>query len=135
MSHNTEEWCSVWRNTDSWFQKWHEEFIEINSEVIFYVLNDNFLQYISITFWSAFDSDLQTDFYYVHDDVDVFFFFFFNKTLTSLTCFFAYCFFLLAFLRSFSFFHNVCLTFFIYRKKIFIFVICFKKLILWYVYF
>ena len=28
MSHDTEEWCKVWRKTDSWFQKWHEEFGE-----------------------------------------------------------------------------------------------------------
>ena len=25
----TEEWCKVWRKTDSWFQKWHEEFGEV----------------------------------------------------------------------------------------------------------
>ena len=25
-SHDTDEWCKVWRKTDSWFQKWHEEF-------------------------------------------------------------------------------------------------------------
>ena len=25
MSHDTDEWCKVWRKTDSWFQKWHEE--------------------------------------------------------------------------------------------------------------
>ena len=28
MSHDTEEWCKVWRKTGSWFQKWHEEFGE-----------------------------------------------------------------------------------------------------------
>ena len=28
MSHDTEEWCKVWRKTDSWFQKWHEKFGE-----------------------------------------------------------------------------------------------------------
>ena len=26
MSHDTEEWCKVWRETDFWFQKWHEKF-------------------------------------------------------------------------------------------------------------
>ena len=26
MSHDTEEWCKVWRKTNSWFQKWHEKF-------------------------------------------------------------------------------------------------------------
>ena len=25
MLHNNEEWWKVWRKTDSWFQKWHEE--------------------------------------------------------------------------------------------------------------
>ena len=28
MSPDTEEWCKVWRKTDSWFQRWHEEFGE-----------------------------------------------------------------------------------------------------------
>ena len=28
MSHDTEEWCKVWRKTNSCFQKWHEEFGE-----------------------------------------------------------------------------------------------------------
>ena len=28
MSHDTEEFCKVWRKTNSWFQKWHEEFGE-----------------------------------------------------------------------------------------------------------
>ena len=28
ISHDTEDWCKVWRNTDSWFQKWHEKFGE-----------------------------------------------------------------------------------------------------------
>ena len=28
MSHNTKEWCKVWRKTDSWFQKLHEKFDE-----------------------------------------------------------------------------------------------------------
>ena len=29
MSHETEERCKVWRKTDSWLQKWEEEFSEI----------------------------------------------------------------------------------------------------------
>ena len=28
VSHDTEEWCKVWRKADPWFQKWHEEFGE-----------------------------------------------------------------------------------------------------------
>ena len=28
MFHDTEEWCKVWRKTDSWFQKRHEKFAE-----------------------------------------------------------------------------------------------------------
>ena len=32
MCHNTEEWCKVWRKTDSWFQEWHEEFGEFQYE-------------------------------------------------------------------------------------------------------
>ena len=24
--HDTEDWCKVWRETDMWFGKWHEEF-------------------------------------------------------------------------------------------------------------
>ena len=28
MSHGTEEWRKVWKKTNSWFQKWHEEFGE-----------------------------------------------------------------------------------------------------------
>ena len=28
LSYDTEEWCKVWRKTDSWIQKWHEEFDE-----------------------------------------------------------------------------------------------------------
>ena len=31
-SYDTEEWCKVWRKTDSWFQKWHEEFGEFYCE-------------------------------------------------------------------------------------------------------
>ena len=30
ISHDTEEWCKVWRKTNSWFQKWHEEFVNFN---------------------------------------------------------------------------------------------------------
>ena len=30
MFHDTEEWCKVWRKTDSWFQKLHEEFGEFS---------------------------------------------------------------------------------------------------------
>ena len=26
MCHNTEEWCKIWRGTDLYFEKWHEEF-------------------------------------------------------------------------------------------------------------
>ena len=28
MSHDTVEWCKVWKTIDSWFRKWHEEFGE-----------------------------------------------------------------------------------------------------------
>ena len=31
MSHDTEEGCKVWRKTDPWFQKWHEELGEFNA--------------------------------------------------------------------------------------------------------
>ena len=30
-SHDTQEWCKVWRKTDSWFQKWHENLGEFYS--------------------------------------------------------------------------------------------------------
>ena len=30
ISHDTEEWCKVWRKTDSWFQEWYEKFGEFN---------------------------------------------------------------------------------------------------------
>ena len=23
--HDTEEWCKIWKKTDFWFGKWHEE--------------------------------------------------------------------------------------------------------------
>ena len=26
MLDGTEDWCKIWRRTDLWFQKWHEEF-------------------------------------------------------------------------------------------------------------
>ena len=32
MPHVTEEWYKVWGKTDSWFQKWHEEFGEFQCE-------------------------------------------------------------------------------------------------------
>ena len=28
ISHDSEEWCKVWRKTDLWFQTWHQEFGE-----------------------------------------------------------------------------------------------------------
>ena len=30
MFHGNEEWCKVWRKTDSWFPKWHEAFGEFS---------------------------------------------------------------------------------------------------------
>ena len=32
ISHDTEEWCKAWRETDSCFQKWYEEFGEFYCE-------------------------------------------------------------------------------------------------------
>ena len=32
MSHDTEDCCKVWRKTESWFQKWHEELGEFSCE-------------------------------------------------------------------------------------------------------
>ena len=32
MSHETEEWCKIWRKTDLWFRKWHEEFGKVLPE-------------------------------------------------------------------------------------------------------
>ena len=26
MFNDTEDWCKIWRETDLYFQKWHEEF-------------------------------------------------------------------------------------------------------------
>ena len=28
----TEDWCKIWRKTDLWFLKWHEEFSKFSSE-------------------------------------------------------------------------------------------------------
>ena len=33
MSHDTEEWCKVWRKTDSWFQKWQGVWWSLMREV------------------------------------------------------------------------------------------------------
>ena len=30
--HNTNEWCKIWRKTDLWFAKWHEEFGKFSPE-------------------------------------------------------------------------------------------------------
>ena len=30
--HDTEEWCKIWRKTNLWFGKWHEEFGEFSPE-------------------------------------------------------------------------------------------------------
>ena len=30
--HDTEEWCKIWRKTDLWFGKWHEEFDKFSPE-------------------------------------------------------------------------------------------------------
>ena len=30
--HDTEESCKIWRKTDSWFGKWHEEFDKFSPE-------------------------------------------------------------------------------------------------------
>ena len=30
-SHDTEEWCNVWKKTDSWFQKWHGNLVNLNA--------------------------------------------------------------------------------------------------------
>ena len=31
--HNTEGWCKIWRKTDLWFGKWHEEYGKFSPEV------------------------------------------------------------------------------------------------------
>ena len=30
--HDTREWCKIWRKSDLWFGKWHEEFGKTSSE-------------------------------------------------------------------------------------------------------
>ena len=30
--HDTREWCKIWRKTDLWFEKWHEEFDKFSPE-------------------------------------------------------------------------------------------------------
>ena len=30
--HDTAEWCKIWRKTDLWFEKWHEEFGKFSPE-------------------------------------------------------------------------------------------------------
>ena len=30
--HDTEKWCKIWRKTDLWFEKWHEEFGKFSPE-------------------------------------------------------------------------------------------------------
>ena len=30
--HGTEEWCKIWRKTDLWFGKWHEEYGKFSPE-------------------------------------------------------------------------------------------------------
>ena len=30
--HDTREWCKIWRKTDLWFGKWHEEFGKFSPE-------------------------------------------------------------------------------------------------------
>ena len=30
--HNTEGWCKIWRKTDLWFGKWHEEYGKFSPE-------------------------------------------------------------------------------------------------------
>ena len=32
MFYDTEEWCKIWRKTDLWFGKWHEEFGKFSPE-------------------------------------------------------------------------------------------------------
>ena len=32
MSHDTEEWWKIWRKSDLWFGKWHEEFGKLSPE-------------------------------------------------------------------------------------------------------
>ena len=28
--HDTEKWCKIWRKTDLWFGKWHEEYGQLS---------------------------------------------------------------------------------------------------------
>ena len=47
ITHDTEEWCEIWRKTDLWFGKWHEEFgkfLPEHSEVSKLGLWDPFIQ-------------------------------------------------------------------------------------------
>ena len=30
--HDTEEWCKIWKTTDLWFGKWHEEYGKFSPE-------------------------------------------------------------------------------------------------------
>ena len=30
--HGTREWCKIWRKTDLWFRKWHDEFGKFSPE-------------------------------------------------------------------------------------------------------
>ena len=30
--HDTEDWCKIWRKTDLWFGKWHEEYGKFSAE-------------------------------------------------------------------------------------------------------
>ena len=32
MFDGTEYWCNIWRKTDLWFHKWHEEFSKFSTE-------------------------------------------------------------------------------------------------------
>ena len=32
MFHDIEEWCKIWRKTDLWFGKWHEEYGKFSPE-------------------------------------------------------------------------------------------------------
>ena len=120
---STEELCPITLKSDTKFK----ETLTLGSEndmmsllrstqKIFFMCKI-IISYITlVTFWPAFVS-FQKDFYYVHIDIDIFFSFFFNKTLTSFTCFFS----LFAFTSCFSsklfFLNNIYLAFFIYRKK------------------
>ena len=32
ICHDTREWCKIWKKTDFWFGKWHDEFGKISPE-------------------------------------------------------------------------------------------------------